>query len=362
MKRHAAATIRPLARPVTLAFLLLFANTTLASEVVGKLQFVVGEVKAIAADGSTRLLKKGDSIHIGEIIKSAEGGSAQVIMQDQNRLVVRTDTELKVKEFKFDPAKPEATKAVISLQQGAIRSFSGPADKGKTGNHFVETPLATVGVGKGDREIIHIKSDTGAKALPAGTFSKVYMGDATVESSQGKLTIGKHQVGRVTGMPGEVKKPENIAELPRTIEKKFVSSLGIMNTAVHKGSDGKAVGVYPDVAKTPTPAGPVPIPYPNIGMGTDTSKGSKQVKINSKDLALKNSSFKSSIGNEAGIQKGLVTDINKGKTIPKTFSMDVKVEGTNVVRSLDMTTKNHQSSAPAGIQIAPSQTKIKLSP
>jgi Toxin PAAR-like domain len=34
---------------------------------------------------------------------------------------------------------------------------------------------------------------------------------------------------------------------------------------------GQAVAAFPDVCKTPAPAGPVPIPYPNIALGTGTS-------------------------------------------------------------------------------------------
>ena len=35
--------------------------------------------------------------------------------------------------------------------------------------------------------------------------------------------------------------------------------------ACTNGPEGRSYA-FPDVCKTPTPAGPVPIPYPNIGM------------------------------------------------------------------------------------------------
>ena len=40
----------------------------------------------------------------------------------------------------------------------------------------------------------------------------------------------------------------------------------------------------PDVCKTPTPGGPVPIPYPNTSKASDTSGGSKKVKIDGKTV------------------------------------------------------------------------------
>ncbi|MET0026896.1 MAG: PAAR-like domain-containing protein [Candidatus Thiodiazotropha sp.] len=117
-----------------------------------------------------------------------------------------------------------------------------------------------------------------------------------------------------------------------------------------KKANGKAICAFPDVCFTPpqTPATPpgVPIPYPNTGMASDTTSGSKKVKISDKEVMLKNKShFKTSIGDEAGCapKKGIITSKTKGKVYFNAWSMDVKFEGKNVVRSLDLTTHNHAS-------------------
>ncbi len=117
-----------------------------------------------------------------------------------------------------------------------------------------------------------------------------------------------------------------------------------------KAGDGKSICAFPDVCFTPpenpaTPPG-VPIPYPNTGMAKDTAAGSKKVKISGKEIMLKNQShFKKSMGDEAGsaAKKGVVTSVNRGKIYFTSWSMDVKFEGKNVVRHLDMTTHNHGS-------------------
>ena len=117
-----------------------------------------------------------------------------------------------------------------------------------------------------------------------------------------------------------------------------------------KAADGKSICAFPDVCFTPpenpaTPPG-IPIPYPNTGMAKDMTSGSKKVKISGKEVMLKNKSyFKKSIGNEAGsaAKKGIVTSVNSGKVYFISWSMDVKFEGENVVRHLDMTTHNHAS-------------------
>jgi Domain of unknown function (DUF4150)/GHH signature containing HNH/Endo VII superfamily nuclease toxin 2 len=117
-----------------------------------------------------------------------------------------------------------------------------------------------------------------------------------------------------------------------------------------KKADGKTICEFPDVCFTPpenpaTPPG-VPVPYPNTAFAKDTTEGSKTVKISGQEVMLKNKSYiKTSTGDEAGCaaKKGLITSKIKGKAYFISWSMDVKVEGENVVRHLDQTTNNHAS-------------------
>lgn len=115
-----------------------------------------------------------------------------------------------------------------------------------------------------------------------------------------------------------------------------------------KQGAGKSICAFPDVCFTPpqTPATPpgVPVPYPNTGVDGDTADGSTTVAISGQEVMLKNKSyFKKSTGDEAGSapKKGVVTSTNQGKVYFNAWSMDVKVEGENVVRHLDLTTHNH---------------------
>lgn len=117
-----------------------------------------------------------------------------------------------------------------------------------------------------------------------------------------------------------------------------------------KAASGKTICAFPDVCFTPplTPATPpgVPIPYPNTGFSSDTADGSRSVRISGQEVMLKNKShFKQSVGDEAGCapKKGVITSTHKGKIYFLRWSMDVKVEGENVVRNLDITTHNHRS-------------------
>jgi hypothetical protein len=116
-----------------------------------------------------------------------------------------------------------------------------------------------------------------------------------------------------------------------------------------KAADGKSIAAFPDVCLSPPtpPAGPVPLPYPNTAYASDTAGGSKRVRISGKEVMLRDSSyFKKSTGDEAatqGLPKGFVTHALQGKAYFNSWSMDVKIEGQNAVRHLDLTTHNHMS-------------------
>src|SRR6476469_4990798 len=98
-----------------------------------------------------------------------------------------------------------------------------------------------------------------------------------------------------------------------------------------------------DVCKTPSPAGPVPIPYPNIAQSSDTADGAKSVKTDGNPVCVKDSNFRMSTGDEAGSAGGGVASSKiKGKAEFVNYSFDVKIEGKNVPRALDLMLHNEK--------------------
>jgi len=117
-------------------------------------------------------------------------------------------------------------------------------------------------------------------------------------------------------------------------------------TIACKAADGKSIAATPDVCLSPPspPAGPIPIPYPNTAMASDTTNGSKTVQINGQEVMLKDTStFKKSTGDEAATKSlgmGVVSHDIQGEVSFVAWSMDVKFEGENVPRHLDLTLHN----------------------
>ena len=125
------------------------------------------------------------------------------------------------------------------------------------------------------------------------------------------------------------------------------ASVGVnMLSVVHKDSGGVSPS-FPDVCKTPSPAGPVPIPYPNVAKSSDTAKGTKKVKCDGNPVCVKDSNFSTSVGDEAGTAGGgVVSNKTKGKAEFVNYSFDVKFEGKNVARSFDLMLHNDKNTPP----------------
>jgi len=130
-------------------------------------------------------------------------------------------------------------------------------------------------------------------------------------------------------------------------------SVGVnMLSVVHAGSNGITTA-FPDVCKTPTPAGPVPIPYPNIAKSSDTAQGASTVKCDGNPVCLKDSTFMVSTGDEAGSLLGVASNKVKGKAEFVNFSFDVKFEGKNVPRAFDLMLHNDKNTPPFPVMQGP---------
>jgi hypothetical protein len=120
---------------------------------------------------------------------------------------------------------------------------------------------------------------------------------------------------------------------------------------------------FPDVCKTPAPPAPspVPIPYPNIATPSNAKNCTKKVKICNKKVLTKKSVIKSSTGDEPGTAKGIISQKTRGEAKYKRASSKVKAEGQSVVFHTCIVGQNgNNANMPAGVQVAPSQTKVTV--
>jgi len=124
-------------------------------------------------------------------------------------------------------------------------------------------------------------------------------------------------------------------------------NVGVNKMSVVTKDSGGVTVAFPDVCKTPSPGGPIPIPYPNVAKASDTAKGTKKVSVQGNPACVKDSNFSTSTGDEAGTAGGgVASNKTKGKAEFVNFSFDVKFEGKNVARALDMMLHNDKNTPP----------------
>jgi len=109
-------------------------------------------------------------------------------------------------------------------------------------------------------------------------------------------------------------------------------------TVVHKASDGIATSSGPDVCKTPPQ--PLPVPYVNVALSSDLANGTVTVLVDGQSVAVKDSEFSTSSGDEPGTLGGITSGVNKGKAKFSNYSIDVTFEGRSVARLSDPMTMN----------------------
>jgi hypothetical protein len=127
-------------------------------------------------------------------------------------------------------------------------------------------------------------------------------------------------------------------------------TVGVNNlTVIHKSSNGISTA-FPDICLTPAaPSPPVPVPYPNIAQSADTADGSVKVKVQGNPVCLKDSNFSRSSGDEAGTNNGVASGKSMGKAEFINYSFDVKIEGKNVPRAMDLMLHNDKNTPPAPV-------------
>ncbi|MBN2243181.1 MAG: DUF4150 domain-containing protein [Acidobacteria bacterium] len=120
----------------------------------------------------------------------------------------------------------------------------------------------------------------------------------------------------------------------------------------------------PDVCKVPAPpAPPIPTPFPNTAMLNQATNASMKVKICGKQTITTKSKIPKTMGDEAGVAGGVVSNMNMALASFKTGIPKVKVEGSPVVSLTSMTAHNGtNANVPAGTVVAPSQVKVFVAP
>lgn len=132
-------TPRRIALAVSLAFPLCS-----QAENAARVEFTSGEVRALAADGNSRLLSRGATLSSGDTVDTGTG-RAQMRFTDGALVSLQPQTQFRIDEYAF-AGKPAEDRGFFNLIKGGLRTITGLVGKGNRSNYKLTTSVATIGI------------------------------------------------------------------------------------------------------------------------------------------------------------------------------------------------------------------------
>ncbi len=183
--------------------MLLFGATLLPAisqaKEIGKVANLVGSLTRVKADGSVITCKLQDVIEEGDTFITAGASFAQLKMVDGGEMIIRPDSKVILKEYKFEQGDPKGDKANIDLAKGGLRRLTGLI--GKRGDKDADklvTATATAGIRGTVYDTLSCKGD--CDKLGDGTYFRVKEGEIVVNSEAGELSVKAGQFGKAPSL------------------------------------------------------------------------------------------------------------------------------------------------------------------
>ena len=132
-------------RPNRLALAIALAFPLAAfAESAARIEFSVGEVRALAADGSSRVLARGAELASGDTVDTGSG-RAQMRFTDGSFVSLQPQTQFRIDKYAY-AGKPAEDRGFFSLIKGGLRTITGLVGKVNRSNYKLTTSVATIGI------------------------------------------------------------------------------------------------------------------------------------------------------------------------------------------------------------------------
>ena len=125
-----------------------------------RVDFTVGNVTAVGANGKSRTLAKGAQIEQGDMVNT-NNGRAQLRFTDGAYVSLQPDSQFRVDQYNFSGKADGKEKGFFSLLKGGLRTVTGLVGRTNKQNYQVTTSVATIGIRGTEYTIQYGKSVTG---------------------------------------------------------------------------------------------------------------------------------------------------------------------------------------------------------
>lgn len=186
---------------VLFACLMLMVSQAAFAGIAGHAQFVNGSVQVTNSAGQTYNLQKGDAVHESDTLTTSKGASAQIKMRDGGFVVIRPDSQLKFDSFIFSGEEDGKEQSFFSLIRGGVRAVTGLIGHLHKTSYHITTISSTIGIRGTDHEtFVVVPGSELAATVPAGTYNKVNVGETTMTTDKGIISVLPNQMGFAGGL------------------------------------------------------------------------------------------------------------------------------------------------------------------
>ncbi len=196
-------------------------NSAIANDVAGKTILAKGKVLAFdQTSNEQRKLKRRSSIFSVDNITTGDKSKAQFSMSDGGLITLKENTEILIRNYKFNPDAGEAS-ATLEVVSGGLRSISGLIKK-SGGDYQVKTPVGSIGI-RGTHFAVEVVGED--------VYFAVYSGNIDVQlNDQSTLSLGSTEDFTFASVNAQGK-VTRMTQAPANI------SLGFSDTTESEGDD-----------------------------------------------------------------------------------------------------------------------------
>ena len=125
-----------------------------------QVDFSVGNVTVVGANGQSRALGKGAQVEQGDTVNT-NGGRAQLRFTDGAYVSLQPESQFRIDQYRFDGKQDGNEKGFFSLIKGGLRTITGLVGRSNKANYQVSTSVATIGIRGTEYTIQYGQSVTG---------------------------------------------------------------------------------------------------------------------------------------------------------------------------------------------------------
>jgi len=197
--------MKGIARSHTLRWLLGLAlalwGAAVWAQTVGYVVQLSGTVSVQRPDGSTRILAQKSEVLLSDTLTTQKDSFVQINFTDGSAATMRPNTTLRIEQYQFDKAKPQADNLSMRLLKGGLRSVTGLIGKrGNMDSYKIQTSTATLGIrGTSGDTLDCMQGCEGvtskSSALPRGVYHTTHTGLYIMTTKGGSILIAPGQFG-----------------------------------------------------------------------------------------------------------------------------------------------------------------------